>query len=465
MDYSTGTMLDIRGTQQQGFENATPDTFAPLTFQQEWALNHWMPYSDPYVVPLAVRLRGPLDSEALRKSIQAVVHRHDSLRTRLVMVNEAIKQRVDQRVEYHLDVTTITDTSGRGIETATADIAYRLFWKKVGLSEPQLNVNLLRLSDLDHVLVVAIYHIITDGISAMLFFEELLTAYGDFIRGTPLSLPNVRLQYSTYAVSQRKGHPRWLEQHAQYWKTKLAGARPVMLPTDPDLESLEPFRASFVEISLGISMSSRLRRLAQSERSTIAITMISLYSILMACLSGQRDFVIPFVVSGRTSPDDMRMLGLLGEYLPLRMQIGEDESFTDFLKASTKELLAACEHLDGGRIGSDQPEFFNGTSFNWLPSDLSVRAPPGWMGRTDCPSIEPFRVSTDLAAGCRIPCSMFWSGSDGIRGTVFYRADRFGGRTMNRLSEDLRLICKNVVEEPSVRVSSLLSCNLRNTDG
>ena len=446
----------------QRFQNGTRApaltrcSLVPLTFQQELALNNGMHEGLAYVnFCFAALLRGSLDIDVLGRSISAVVQRHESLRTRIVVVDEDLRQAIDEPSEFRLGV----------VECSSGSDAQRLlqvfFSEQVDLAiGPLFNVRLLKLSEKEHVLTISLNQLITDAVSQMLLFRELWSLYGDFIFKRPSSLPDVSLQYPRYARWQRKEHPRWLQEHEGYWKSKLAQATCIKLPIDSCLENVKQFSPGFIEISFDQALSTDLHDLARREGATPAMIMLSLYAVVLGVWSERVDLVIPFAVSGRPYSRHAGLIGFLSQYLALGIDLTHNEVFGDLVSRVSQEFTTSHDHLDFGIVIGNLPKLFKGAVMNWLPAGPVLATPSEWVGRDDFPTVEPFpfvgAFNDRFRLACDVEC-IFRATTRSISVSLLYRADLFRRETMARFCGDLRLVSEQVVSDRSIRVSSLQS--------
>ncbi len=437
-----------------------PMKIVPLTYIQEWALKHMAHEEDPYICYLFMRLRGVLNVDVLRKSLNSVIQRHDALRTRIVAIDGELKQEIDEPAEYQLDVMKLSGGLEIEIESKARDSIRKFCGRKTDLSvDPLVDYRLMELGDSDHVLAIVINHLLFDTFSAALLLRELWTLYGDFIQGRPSSLSKTPLQYSDYAVWQRDERICWTEKQQSYWKATLAGVAPAQLPIDSGLQNVTRFSCGNARISFDEPLSCALHELARCECTTPGMVVMALYAILLSSWSGQREFILPCVVPGRLHPKHLGMIGLCAQPLPLRMKLTSEGMFVDFLKCVGQEFCSAHRHLDFAKVTRDAPNLFMRTSFHWAPGELEMHALPEWRGRSDCPTIEPFPVEVSLWS--RVPwdaqCLFGADSRKHIWGHMLYRADLFESHTIDSLFAELRTVSERVVREPRVRVSSLQS--------
>jgi Condensation domain len=443
-----------------------PSYPVPLTFQQEFMLETLMKHSISVPIFDARRLRGELNIDILCRSLSLVVARHESLRTRIIDVDTSPKQKIDEAREFELKVLRISGISNEEIEAEARRFLHGFIWRRVELEVgPLFDVRLLQLGKRDYVLALVLHHLITDVVSCNLLLREIWDSYSAFSRGHEPNLPTVSMQYSDYALWQRKGHSRWLEEHEGYWSRRLAGAVSAKLQNDTAFEGIGHQRVSTADMSFE-QVSPRLNELARNLRTTTAFLLLALYAIVLFRWSGQRDFVLPYVVSGRIGSMDLNVMGYLGQFLMLRIELTGDETFIDVLKCVSREFFSAYKHLDFSRKSNTHQEFFKGASLNGLVSSVDAFALTKFGNEDDVVSVESFPVEMILPAEYGQPNDVYCillSTAAGIHAHCLYKASLFKPETIHGFLNDFRLFTEQVTSKPTLRIASLRS--LRDTNG
>ncbi len=438
----------------------------PLSFQQEWLWHYLLKHpTRNLIMTFSVRLTGELRVDVLQKSIETVVHRHESLRTRIVLgVDGQLAQRVDAPREFRLDPLVFDGSSeNRGDEPAARAFVEKFFDTRLDMSTgPLLEVRLLRLSPRSHVLAIAVHHIVCDAFSMALFFKELWCLYGCYLLGRPSPLDEASLQYADYAAWQRATDQDWRKDHEPYWTQRLEGAARIRLPPDPGLSHVRPHSPAALQITFDRRLSVALRALAEREKVALSTLILTIYVALISSWCGQRDFVIGFNVTGRHRPEHANVIGYFPHVLFLRMELTGRESFSELLKLVTQEFLAAWAHLDFSRIVAKAPELNHGTFFQWLSwrsSELAgTEIPSEWRENNIPLMIEPFSVNRALPDDVRLDGDIilnFQETAAGIQGGGYYRADLFSSDTMQRLAREFLAVAERALREPRSRAVTL----------
>src|SRR5438067_3588673 len=264
----------------------------PASFAQQrlWFLDQLEGGGAVYNVPVATRLRGRLDLEALQRAIDGLVQRHESLRTRFTVVDGVPHQVIGPARPARLQVIDLRDAADaerRGLELV-AEQARRAF----DLSADELlRVALVRLADEDQLLSLTLHHIITDGWSMGVLRRELSTLYAAFAEGRDVELPELPIQYADYAVWQQQWmHSGGLDAQLDYWKRQLADAPTLLaLPTDHPRPSMQSFRGATVTTTLAPQLLERVRTLCEHEGATVFMTLLAALAVMLSRYSGQED--------------------------------------------------------------------------------------------------------------------------------------------------------------------------------
>jgi amino acid adenylation domain-containing protein len=447
----------------------------PLTFFQKMAWRLLPPGKRTRrAIHIAVRLSGTLNVGALSQSIEELVRRHEALRTRIVVTDDSPMQVVDESHRFELDIVNLPCAAKRANELEAGNIIRRTVGELVDVSTgPLFTAQLLRLASDDHVLAIAMAHIISDDASASMVLRDTLTLYAQSARSETFSLPFVGLQFADYAMWQQNSIASWLENHAGFWKKRLAGARRVKVFANAENTGcLQPARSS-VPIRFGKSLRSRLLDFCRPEQTTVSTCILAAYAAVMLRWSRQYDLVITTITMGRPYPEVERSVGFFATPLLIRADLQCDDTFRDFLARVADRVGEAYENDDSGRIAAQipWPQFAWNFMFNWTPIDFHVspdaHAPSiesEGVTRLDEPmkmssfpvEIEPFGEvgEDDRDRGPELSLVLADT-EDGISGMVAYRADLVGIETMERFVDNLELFVENLISNPDQRIAGL----------
>ena len=313
----------------------------PLSFAQQrlWFLHQYEPGSTEYTVPLAVRLRGPLDLDALTAALTALVTRHESLRTTCHEVDGHGVARIHPPAEIHLSVTDVAETD---LDTALATVAAEPFDLAAG---PLFRPTVHRVAPDDHVLALTAHHVITDGWSAGVLVNDLAELYRAQVTATPADLPELPVRYRDFAAWQR-GRTDVLDTQLAHWRHVLADVPALELPTDRPRPPAHTTAGAQLEFTVPADVASTLRALARGQDGTLFLALVAACTVLLHRFTGQDDFAVGTVSAGRTHPDLRRLVGFFVNTIALRTRVDTHLPFTDHLRRVRQTALAAFDNQD-----------------------------------------------------------------------------------------------------------------------
>ncbi|KOP34668.1 hypothetical protein AFK69_03320, partial [Xenorhabdus sp. GDc328] len=325
----------------------------PLSFAQQrlWFLAQLDPAASlAYHIPVALRLTGQLHRPALTRALDHLVARHESLRTRFVLVSDQPCQHIESAdIGFALSYQDLrslpSETHRHRIVELTALEAQTPFDLTQG---PLLRGHLLQLADEEHVLLLTLHHIISDGWSTGVMLHELTVLYRATLDGQDTPLPPLPIQYADYAVWQR----HWLQEDAltaqrDFWCTQLTGAPALLtLPTDRPRPAVQSFVGNRVPVHIDAGLLDSLKKLGLRHHTTLFMTVLSAWSLVLARLSGQEDIVIGTPVANRPHHELEGLIGFFVNTLALRITFNDDLSVADLLARVRERALAAYAHQD-----------------------------------------------------------------------------------------------------------------------
>ena len=295
-----------------------------------------------------LRLEGRLKKSALEQALQAVVSRHESLRTVFAGEGDQVRQIVSPAPDsFDLTLLDLSNLpTGQGEETVlriAGEEACQPFDLTTG---PLLRAKLFRLAPEEHVLLFVIHHIIADGWSMNLLFYEMGELYSSFTSGGPASLPKLTLQYGDYARWQREFvSGDLIAGEIDFWKTRLQGAETVLwLPTDHPRPATHSGRGRNIHFSLTQATSRSLKELAQSEKATLFMVLLAAFQVLLARYALQDNFLVGTPTAGRNDVELERVIGFFVDTLILRADINPESSFREILRQTRANTLEALAH-------------------------------------------------------------------------------------------------------------------------
>ncbi|MFF8195671.1 amino acid adenylation domain-containing protein [Streptomyces bobili] len=312
--------------------------------QRLWFLDQLRPGTADHLLPLALRLRGGLDTEALAAALGDVVDRHEVLRTRYAAADGEPVAHVGPRIGVPLDTVDAPAAGAAGI-AAVLDRALR---GPVDLSAgPPLRATLARLAPDDHLLAVVVHHIAFDFSSWSILTRDLAAAYRARTTGVPHELPELPLQYSDLAVRQRE---RWagprLARGLDHWRSRLAGLPTLDLPTDRPRPAEFDGAAAVARFTLPADLVAQADRVARSHRATRFMVLLAAFQAQLGRYSGQSDFAVGTPVAGRGHAAARDLIGPFVNTVVLRADLSGRPGFGELVDRVRNASLADLTHAD-----------------------------------------------------------------------------------------------------------------------
>ncbi|WP_328872036.1 amino acid adenylation domain-containing protein [Streptomyces sp. NBC_00287] len=313
--------------------------------QQMWFLNRLEPGSPEYLVPLALRLRGPLDVPALARAWDRFLARHEILRTRYTWQDSEPLQVIDPVRPVELPVEDISQLPDAERESAVLERIARASKRPLDLErEWPVRGQLLRCSADEHILIVVVHHIACDAWSTHLFAEDISALYeaGPGEGPEPLGF-----QYADYAAWEREQLTGETGQRSlAYWRRQLAGLTPLALPTDRPRPAVRDPRGDSVVRALPAELADAVRDLAKRHDTTPFTVLLTAFQVLLARYTGEDDIAVGTLLSTRNRPEWQRLFGYGITSLVLRGRLDGDPAFDELLSATRGTVLDAFEHQE-----------------------------------------------------------------------------------------------------------------------
>ncbi|MFD4658682.1 condensation domain-containing protein [Kitasatospora sp. NPDC058444] len=429
-----------------------------LSFAQQrlWFLDRLRPGRPDHNVPTAVRLRGPLDEGALVRALTEVVRRHEVLRGRIVDSEDGPRHVTEPVGTFAPTVTDLTHTSAerawqRARELVAADLATPF---DLGTA-PMLRARLIRVAPDDHLLLLVIHHIACDGWSLSVLWQEFSAGYGAAVAGRPIALADLPVQYADFADWQRSHQdgPALLNQLA-YWRERLAGLSPSVLPTDRPRPAVWSGRGDQVEIEIPAELADRVRELGRAHEVTPFMALLAAFQVLLARCTGQAEVTVGTPISGRTRIEVEPLVGFFVNTLVLRTDLSGDPGFTDVLARVRRGAVEAYAHQDvpfERLVQELRPERDLG-QHPLVTVMFQLEDPPALPSGLPGLEVSGHRIPNDVAK-FDIEVSMTDHG-DRFTGVVRYAADLFDRDTVRRLSEGFGALLGHLVGSPEQPISA-----------
>jgi amino acid adenylation domain-containing protein len=433
----------------------------PLSYAQRrlWFLDQLTPGSGVYNVPLPLRLAGRLDPAALAASLGEIVRRHEVLRTTYENGEEGPFQVVHPAAILSLPVADLSalpeeHRHGESRRLLAAEAA-RPFDLATG---PVLRAALLRLAEPEHLLLLAVHHIVFDGWSLDVLLRELAVLYAAASAGEASPLPELPIQYADYARWQQ----RWLQGEVLggqlgYWVRQLGGAEPLLdLPADHPRPAVQSFRGGRAGIALSASLAEDLRALARSAQQSPFMLVLAAFQALLRRYTGRDDLPVGSPIANRHRPEVEGIIGFFANTVVLRGDLAGDPSFREAAERAREVTLQASAHQDlpferlVEELHPERDLAYSPLFQVMLTVENAPHAAPGLPGlRLELLETGNGTAKFDLLL------SLTQQDDGELRGWIEYAADLFEPATIERLAGHFRTLLAGAVARPDRRLSEL----------
>nr|QEO74285.1 condensation domain-containing protein [uncultured bacterium] len=432
----------------------------PLSYSQErlWLVDQLGPGNIAYNMPAAMRLRGPLDADALRRAVRRIVARHEPLRTRFPVSDDGRpRQDVSPADEWDLRVVDVSDVPAESREAAAARLLHEDAHAAFDLAAgPLFRALLIRIDRDHHLLLINAHHSVFDGWSIGIFMRELAALYEAFVAGRDLALAELPVQYADYAVWQRD----WLAGESldaalEYWRRQLRGATALELPGDRPRPAVPSSRGAVERLPLPAALVRAARDVGRREGTTLYMTLLAAFAAVLARRTGQEDFTLGTATSGRSRREVEDLIGFFVNTVVLRLDLTGHPTFRELLARVRQVALDAWLHQDVPlekiveevavtRDASRSPLFQ--VFFNAFDMSGSADA---------LPQLEVEPLSIDFEAS-KFDLTLFiYEAREGATAFFTFNPDLFDAVTIRQLAAQFEQLLEAAVADPGRRVDDL----------
>jgi amino acid adenylation domain-containing protein len=327
------------------------DQLRPLSHAQLrlWLLDRLEPGTATYNIGRMFRLRGTLSEAALTHSLQAVVARHDVLRTTFVEVDGEPMQVVASTRPVEMPIVDLSLGPERERESEALRLARAEAQRPFDLTrDALLRATLLRLGKDDHLLLLVMHHIATDAWSMSVLFDEIGQHYEASVTGRPAVLPELPLQYADFARWQHESlQGPVLDAHIAYWREQLAGLEPVLeLPTDRPRPVARTPHGAIQRVVFPPALRERLKAVSREANATLFMTLLATFGVLLARYTGRDDVVVGSPTAGRRDVEMENLIGFFVNTVVLRTDVSGDPTFRELVERVREVTLSAYGHQE-----------------------------------------------------------------------------------------------------------------------
>jgi thioesterase domain-containing protein/acyl carrier protein len=442
-----------------------PDGDLPLSFNQErlWLLDQLSAKSAAYNIPFALRLQGQLNITALEQSFQSILARQSALRTRFATQGSGFVQIVAESAEdWRLSIEQLPSSlTKEEQEIAIAQLIQETAQKPFDLTTDYLlRASLIQLTPTENLLLITVHHIVFDGWSEGLFWQELASVYAAFREGNPSPLTELSIQYADFAVWQRQ----WLQGDflaalSSYWQTQLGKNLPELaLPTDYPAPAVPSRKSSTYKLILAAPLTAELKQLSYQSGATLFATLLTAFKILLYAYTEQEDLFVCSPIANRNRPELKRLMGYFVNLLILRSNLSGNPSFKELLGRVSKTVSGAYAHQDFPLQQLVQDLGLGQTSLSQVMFVLQNNAQtvPSLSGLT----VEELEVDNGTAD---FNLSLSVTECQGeLIGVWKYNTDLFTAESITMMAGHWQTILKQIVADPTQAIDSLLVLSKRN---
>ncbi|MCP3166615.1 non-ribosomal peptide synthetase [Myxococcus qinghaiensis] len=433
----------------------------PLSYPQRrlWFLDQFEPGTPAYNIPEFVRLRGPLQVEALTRGLAEVVHRHEVLRTTFAAVAGEPTQHVVPRLALEVPVVDLTSLPTDEREARCRELALREAGRSFDLAKgPLLATTLVRLGPEDHVLLLVMHHIISDGWSTGVLVRELAALYDAFSRGQPSPLTELPIQYADFAVWQR----RWLQgdvldAQLGYWRRQLTdGDAPLKLPTDRARPRVRTFAGGKRTFVVSAEVTRRLRSLAGQEKASLYMVLLAAFQAQLHRYTREPRLSVGTYIANRNRAAIEPLIGFFLNTLVMRTDMSGNPRFRELLRRVVDVTLGAYAHQDvpfeklleelAPTRDTSFPPFFQAMLVLQNTPEAEATVGPLRLESYSVPgeSFAQFDLTLWLAEE-----------ADGLQGTWEYNRDLFDATTADRMVAHFQTLLASIAARPDEPLATL----------
>ncbi len=431
----------------------------PLSFSEErlWFINQLEPHAPVYNIAQAFTLRGALDIRALEKSVERIIHRHESLRTTFISHNGKPMRVIADPEPYFLPITNLNSASNEADKEAVDGWVAEKKDCHFDLEQgPLFRVDILRFSDEEHILTMVMHHIISDGWSIDILWRELSELYDTFRSGLPSQLADLPIQYADYAGWQRSRYDDMRSDQLDYWRGQLQEApRLLKLPLDRPRPYQQRYRGGRISLSLPPHLNAQIHAIGRQERATHFMTLLTAFKILLHRYTAEDHVVVGSPIANRTVSQIEDAIGFFVNTLVLNTDFSGNPTFNQLLARVRNTALDAfanqdlpfeklVEELQPVRSLSHSPLFqVMFTLHNAHQQDFSLAGL----------ETDQIQKKTQFA---KFDLTLNVSEREGVLHTSFgYDSDLFEADTICRMSHHFQTLLESIVADPTQPISLL----------
>ncbi len=430
-----------------------------------WFFEQFQPGTPTYNIPEVVRIEGEIDFLALQSALNELIARHENLRTSFLMVDGEPVQKIEPYAPRELPVIDLQDIVADARFARARELATELYKRPFFLDAgAPLSLTVLRLAPDDHILVLIMHHIITDGWSMSRIYQETLALYEMFSQGKDSDLPELQVQYADYAHWQRERlESAEMGEQLAYWREQLRGSLPVLqLPTDRPRPAEQTFRGDALPFVVPKGLSAQLQQLCQQAGVTSYMLLLAAFNTLLSRYSGQEDILLGSPVANRTREEVESLIGFFVNTIVMRTDLSGAPTFAELLARVKRMTLDAYANQDvpfERLVEAVNPERSNSHAtlvqgmFALLNTPGSALQVAGLQVRLS--NMMLTRLGVDKESIDYDFVVNMVENENGLRGVFEYNVDLFDKATIERMIGHFLALLQAVVDNPEQKISDL----------
>lgn len=446
------------GIHPTAIEPVGRDASLPLSFAQQrvWFLNRLEPGNVAYNLPTALRLTGVLNLPGLEQALREIIRRHEVLRTYFSTIEQGPIQIISEVIGAILNVRDLRGLSEEAREAEAQRQAREEANQVFDLSlSPLLAVKLLRLTDHEHVVLLTMHHIISDGWSMGVLTKEVTTLYNAYCQGEPSPFDDPPIQYADYAAWQRQWlRGETLETQLSYWREQLAEAPASLeLPTDHPRPAVQSHKGASLPIVLDGDLTAKLNRISQREGVTLFMSLLAGFAAVLSRYTRHQDIVVGTAIANRTRSETETLIGFFVNTLALRIRLEDEPSWRELLRRVREVTLGAYAHQDlpfEKLVEELRPERDLSQSPVFQAMLVVQNAPQDGL---ELQGLRLGGVSEQTTAAKFDLTLVLTERRDGIYGGIVYNKDLFEEETIRRIAGHYEKVLEALAAKPGERVT------------
>ncbi|HYN21157.1 MAG TPA: condensation domain-containing protein, partial [Thermoanaerobaculia bacterium] len=440
----------------------------PLSFAQQrlWFVDRFEPGSPLYNVQVALHVEGPLGSAVLMRCLGEVVRRHETLRTVFAAPEGSAVQVIQPAAPFVLPMVDLSGLPWAIREATALSLTAKEAGRPFDLTRgPLLRGLLIQMTqsgassrqDMDHVAVLTLHHIVSDGWSMGILVREVTALYAAFAEGRPSPLPELPVQYADFATWQRSWlQGEFLESEVSYWRGQLAGLPSLLeLPTDRPRPAVQSFRGTIRSVSLPGELTRQARFLSRREGATLFMVLLAGFQALLARYSGQQELAVGSPVAGRNRTETEGLIGFFVNTLVLRGDLTSDPSIEELVGRVRETALAAYLHQDVPfeKLVQELSPERNRAQTPLFQVMLALQNLP--VESLEMPDLRLRPVSLEATTATCDMALRVWEHDGGLSGGIEYATDLFDAATIDRLMGSFERLLTAALATPDVSTFAL----------